>query len=410
MYTTTHAQVKPEAVERLMKHRMYTCFEVEYNAILLAQEHYEMGRFDTLDAIIDFWKSHCEMNERLFSIGILNSIRNNKLKEFISSREFLAPKMIAPKRVDSDLYRPQVLRMLTEYKQAVGGTFSDKTFHTWSRENYSLPKDVNDYYTFYEDYYDFLRFMARSMAGKRTYSPLESFLLRFYAAPDSVQYAEIDSAVYQGTVLHSEYQKYKKYDKEIHGASYGMQVGTWMPYSKLAHLGNHPYFAFNFGGKSYTTAWDCILGVRINKSPNSYTVFAEDSLFTTNKFTGWYGGLDLAHKLWQRKKHQFDFVWGIGYEAINTLSVDLDTTRTTDDPLTQSMGSAYLNVGLAYRLYVRNKIKDNRRKHSYLSLQGRYYMADFKNPGGTDLHGNYLTIGLVYGAYSHDYTKYPVLK
>jgi hypothetical protein len=406
----SQAQIKEDAVKPMMTNRLYTCFEVEYNALKLLDGLYEQGKFDTMDAVIAFWGHHCKVNERLFSINVLNSIRNNKFSEVVRSKDFLVPRMTSPVRVDSNIYRKQILYMLAEYKEAISGAFSDETYSEWMNENYAFPNDLDSYYMLYENYYDFLRFMARSLVGKREYSPLEQFFIRFYSSPDSVQYSELDSAAYAGTTLQQEYKGYKKYHNAIHGGSYGMQTGIWMPQDKLAHLGNHPSFGVHFGFKSYTTAWDLVLGLRTGPSSNSYTVYKEDSLFVTNKFTSLCLAYELTHTLWHRKKHQIDFLWGVGLEGIYNLSVDLDTASSSNENLTNSMSSFFVNAGLGYKFYVRNKVRNNVHKHSYLALQGKYYITDFKNDGGTDLHGNYITIGLVYGAYSHGYTKYPYLR
>jgi|GEM_PF-6049330 len=401
--------VSEDDIAALMKHRTFSCFEVEYNSMQVAEDLYEAGRYDSLNELVVFWQKHCEVNERLFSLIMLNSIRNGTFRERLSENKFLTSRTRTSLSV-VDAYRAYILRMLSEYKDGCNGSLSGVPYSKWMNENYRLPKDAYDYFTLYENYYDFLRYMARTERAKKAHTPLEDYLLRFYAGPDSVGYAELDSALYAGTVLQKEYTAYKHYSKVIHGGSYGIQSGAWVPFDGLSQLGTHPYISFNIGGKSYTSAWDLVAGVRFMKAPQPFNVRVDDSLFSSTKFTGWFLGMDVSHTLLLHKRSQFDFLWGVGYESMQLLSVDLYPDEANNDLTTHNVGSFYANVGLGYRFYVRQTVKNNVRKHSYLALQGRYHMADFWNNGGTDLHGNYLTIGLIYGAYSHTFTKYPYLK
>ncbi|GAA4467381.1 hypothetical protein GCM10023093_23220 [Nemorincola caseinilytica] len=401
-------QVSEEAVKPLIKQRLYSCFEVEYNAVIEVQRLYREGKTDTMDALIGFWQRHCQMTERVFSIGLLNSIRKGDFNEYISSNNFLMPRE-RPVAIDSDVYRPGILAMLNDYKAAGKGSIFDRSYTAWEKNNYAYPKNVTEFYDFYERYYNFLREMARDLQGKRKYTPVEDFLLRYYADPKGVSYAELDSVLYNGSILYDVYHDYKKYDKSIQGYSYGMTAGIWVPTDKLALLGNHPSFGFNMGGKTYKTAWDMVVGFRTNRAANTYMVYTEDSLYSTNYFFGAYLGMDVTHTLWQRGKHQLDLLWGIGYEGIQTLN-EIDETRKGSSTIDHYLNIWYVNPGVGYKLYVRNKVRGETRKFSYLALQGRYYITDIRNRGGTDLHGNYCTIGLVYGAYSHTYSKYPHLK
>lgn len=410
-YGTLFAQVNDTAIQQLMQQRMYDCYEVEYNSILVAPRLYNAGRVDTFDALVTFWKKHCPPSERLFSIDVLNNIRKNTFRESVNGSEFLSHRA-RPTVSDSDLYRPKILYYLEEYKAACRGAFSDNQYSIWLNQNYPLPRDYSEYYAFYKSYYAFLRQMARSLQGRRLYTPAEDFLLWFYAAPDSIRYSELDSAIYTGTVLNDKYKAYQKYHNQAHGISSAIQVGMWVPNGNLTVVGNHPFLAYSIGGRTEGMIIDLITGFRFGGMPNSLQVVKGDSLFTSDSYCSWYIGVDFAAKIFRTRKSELNVLWGVGYDELQTLSVTLESSSPTgqNETLTQSSKSAYANAGLAYRFYIRDVVKKNMHKRAYVALQAKYHYVNFRNPGGTDLAGNAITVGLSYGIFSHSYTKHPYLK
>ncbi len=404
---TTNAQVKPETMAGLMKHRMYPAYEVEYNAILLAQDMYHRGSYDSLDALCAFWASHSRPNERLFSLAMLNSIRSNRFREFVSRSQYMMARNTSTIS-DSDVYRPSVLFMLSEYKKAARGSFSDEVYRLWQFNNYPLPKDVTDYYNFYEKYYAFLKEMAQSLEGKRSYSPVEAYLIRFYSLPDSITYSELDSTIYSGTVLQERYKAYSDYRKSITGLDIGLRGGIWVPQDRLALLGSHPYIGYQIGGKSKKLVWDLMLDFRFVRSPNEYQVFKNDTLRTTRAYSGINAGLEFSHLLARFGKQQIDFQWAVGYDGIQTLPTGANT-NTGKQSLTHYVGSAYISPGLVWRVYTGQRFRAGLQRNTYLALVARYNIVDYKNPGGTDLHGNYTTVGIIWGTYRNSNRNFPVL-
>jgi hypothetical protein len=342
---------------------------------------------------------------------MLNAIKNNNFKERLPDNEFLLSRSM--KSFDNeDNYKEYALSYLNEYKNASGGNLAADNFNEWQDYSYPLPKDNVQYYEFYKKYYAFLRKAALSLQGKRQYSPLEDYLLRFYANPDSVKYAELDSAIYAGTFLQEQYLKYKKYNDEVHGISSNIHVGMWVPNGNLALLGSHPYFSYAIGGRSEQMIWEMIGGLRAGESPKTYKVQRDDSLYDSKNFFSWYIGLDMGTKLFRTKKSELDVLWGVGVEGLQVLNIwyKNEDASTSSNAITKSLNTFYANAGLGYRIYVTDKITKNRNHvRRYFSLQAKYNYVNYNNEGGTDLKGNYLTIGLVYGVYSNSYKKYLLL-
>ncbi len=405
------AQVPDSSIGSLMNNRMYDCYEVEYNSVLQAQRLYERHQWDTLDALVGFWKTHCGVSTRLFSLDILNSIRNRTFKEHISQNEFLARRVKASYS-DNDLYESGILYYLKYYKSATRGEFSDAQYDRWLDGNYALPKDYTDYAKLYKSYYAFLQHMAGAILKSGKHTPLEEYLLRFYADPDSTRYEELDSAIYSGTVLQSAYLGAKKYHNDIHGFGHSLHLGYWTPNGALSVLGSHPYLAYQIGGRSENIMMDYIIGVRFGGSPNTYNVVKDDSLYLSSHYLSWYTGLDFGAKLYRTRRSELDALWGVGYEEIQVLSIAADDSKNSEnkDGIYHSVKSFYANAGLGYRFYITDRVHEGKHRRSYVSLQAKYNYTDYRNNGGTDLSGGAFTIGVAYGGYSHSYTNYPHLE
>ncbi len=412
VFGTASAQVNDSAMKVLMQHRMYSCNEVEYNSVLQAQRMYkENGPDDSLTALVAFWKKHCDISERIFSLSLFTAIRSNTFKESMDPNEFLLSRDM--KSFDAgDIYDNNVLNYLNEYKQSCEGTFAKEHFNEWQDWNYPLPVNNEEYYSFYKKYYSFLKRMAASMIGKRKYSPVEDFLLHFYANPDSVKFSALETATYDSTVLQDKYKIYRKYNRDIHGVSSNLHLGMWVPNGALSLLGSHPYMTYAFGGRSEAFLFEMIIGFRPGSSPNNYQVERFDSVYTSDNFLSWYTGFDMGTKLYRTKKSELDLLWGVGYEELQVLSIyyaDAGVSTSTNS-ITKSINTFYANAGLGYRFYITNKVtKNNNHLRRYISLQAKYNYANYVNKGGSDLTGNYVTIGLVYGVYTNTYKKYKLV-
>ncbi len=398
------AQVPDTAMKHLMDYRVYDCYEVEYNSIIQSQRLHRQGKRDSLNALITFWKNHCAPNERIISLSILNSIKNNTFKESLTENEFLNPRSKTT-FTDSDIYVRDIFYYLKEYRAAVAGAISDNQYSIWVDNNYSLPKDYADYYKFYKQYYSFLQEMAASLEGRRNYSPAEEFLIKFYTRPDSVAFSQLDSLKYQSSIIGKKYVASKNYHNKIHGFSSNIQMGMWLPNGPLSTLGSHPYIAYNLGGRGEVIMVDYTFGLRFGDAKNNYTVLKDGIYYNSNNYISWFTGADIGCKLFRTRKSEFDFLVGLGYEEIQTLYEPV----VEDVANTQSVKSFYANAGLAYKIYVRDAVIKGKHKRSYFSLQAKYNYVNYNNRGGTDLTGNAIIVGLVYGSYTHGYIKYPNL-
>ncbi len=404
------AQVADTSMRHLMVYREYDRFEVEYNAIQLAPQFYKRKSMDSLDALIGFWKIHCPANERLFSICVLNDIRNNTFRELVNENEFLTAR-VKSNSSDSDLYKSSIFAYLNEYKNAVcKGKLSEDQYDLWISENYPLPRNYTEYLVLYRTYYRLLQQMALDMEGKRAYSPAERYLLRFYAHPDSTDFRDLDSVAYAGSMIHGRYQAYKKYRDDITGVSSNMHIGLWMPMGNMAVLGSHPALGFGMGGRTEGVLFDWLFGLRMGEARNNYNVLKDSTLYNTRNFFSWYTGFDLGFKLFRTRLSELDVLTGFGYEEIQTLSTTIKDHKGEDLYISQSAKSFYAGGGLGYKFYVRHAYSKGKMRHNYFSLQAKYNYTNYLNRGGTSLTGNSVTVNLVYGGYSFKFSKFPYLE
>ncbi|MBX2907766.1 MAG: hypothetical protein KF744_17100 [Taibaiella sp.] len=403
------AQVSDTAIKVLMQHRMYPCNEVEYNSIVLAQRFFDNGAPpDSMDALVAFWKRHCDVGERPFTLSLLNEIRNNKFHEWMDGNDYVMSRDKST-FTGGNLYPDYVLAYLNEYKVSCQGGFADEHFDDWKSWNYPLPATVESYYKFYTQYYAFLRRMAASMIGKRKYTPVEDFLLHFYANPDSVHFASLSTLEGDTSVLAKRYADFKTFNNSVHGFSSSLHMGMWLPNGPLATVGSHPYFTYAIGGRTNNLMFDFLIGFRAGTSPNSYYTERFDSVYKTDNFLSWYTGFDFGARLAGHGKHELDLLWGVGYEELQVLSVSYDDPNASNstNTINKSLKSFYANAGLGYRIYVTNKeTKNKNHLRRYFSLQAKYNHINYNNTGGTDLTGGYATIGVAYGIYTHAQKRY----
>lgn len=407
-----HAQLSDSLMKPLMQHRMYSCNEVEYNAVLLAQKLYKQNETgDSLTALVTFCKKHCDISERVFSLSVLDAIRTNRFKESMKASEFLLSRDMTSFDA-GDMYDSYVLQYLDEYKRSCDGVLAKEHFQEWQEWNYPLPRNNEEYYEFYKTYYAFLQRMAQSMIGKRKYTPVEDFLLHFYASPDSVRFSSLDSNIYDSSVLKSKYVAYRKFNKEVSGFSSTLHMGMWIPNGSLSLLGSQPYFTYGLGARSETFMWEATIGIRPGSSATPYLVERYDSIYTSTNFFSWNTGFDMGIKLFRKKKHELDVLFGTGYEELQVLSIYYSDAgvSTSTNSIAKSINSFNANAGLGYKLFITNKVtKNNNHLRRYVSFQAKYNYVNYKNIGGTDLTGNYVTIGLAYGIYSRPYKRYKLV-
>jgi hypothetical protein len=214
---------------------------------------------------------------------------------------------------------------------------------------------------------------------------------------------------YNGTRLQRAWLGEERRRATISGISLAIAAGAWTPTGNLSLVGPHPYFGFTFGGRGNKFSIEGVMNVRFLNSANAYTVVANQQLYNTQHYFGGYVGIDGMYELWRKRKKALELVGGCGWDGMDAFKSNANDKTA---PI-KSINSINLNVGVGYRIFLRQRYKQstywgrNRLDFdiSYLAFQAKYNVINYANPGATPLDGHAITFGILYGLYSHTLNK-----
>jgi hypothetical protein len=182
-----------------------------------------------------------------------------------------------------------------------------------------------------------------------------------------------------------------QHDPPVKHASVNAAVlaGLWVPTGNLSLLGAHPYCGFQIGARYKRLLVNATVAFRFIKSANEYQVVEEGQLYNSHKFFGGYIGLDGGFDVLQTPGHEISVLAGCGFDGFDALYFE-NNSSIDDDDVTRSINSLNLNAGLGYKYYISPR-------GGYIGLDLKYNFLFYKNNGGTDLSGNAVTLGLIFG-------------
>lgn len=382
-----HGQITSKVIENMMADRRLTPENVAYNAVSLLPDLYREGRTDTINAVISYWYDKCGVTEPLLNYAILEAIRTNTFHEEIRFNE--------PNKYDTvgshwsnDFYADYIISGLQWY--AYGSNIRSNP------KKYAPINHTDLIVSAYARYYDFLRSLALDLCEFKDLSPVESYLVHYYAYPDSNRMELLKDTIYNGSVIQEMYGRRHKNDNKIPSRNFGAYLGSWVPNGNLKVIGVHPTLGILFGKRWGKWMTDLDMMARLGESPQYYTIKYNDSLFQTKKTIGIYMGIDGAFELMRTKQVEVDILAGMGYDAISS---------SEDKNIQMPMPSFNFNFGLGYRIFIPNKEYDINVKCAYLNFQLKYNLVNYNNPGGTLLSGNALTASIIYGAFGQPKNK-----
>lgn len=340
-------------IEKLMTRRYLSCDNINYNVSYLIPEYYEKGEIDTLNSIIKYWEDHCGNSEELTRCKILFAIERNDFEEKI--------------------YNSDILDLLFLYKNNAFRKKSESLYMQNDRFNLiNIPDTLNK----------FTEKLAIHLLERNSLTALEEFFLRIYSNDFMNTFSMITSDKFNGTLLQKLYYKeVEKYENQIifHG---DYLLGTWIPFDKLSIVGSHPFLGVRGGIRYKKLIVDATMGFKFGKSPNTYQVYLKDSLWNTDHFLGGYLGLDLAYELLKYRKNSFDLIGGVAYDGFDALDIP-------EKNISKTINALNLNIGLGYKHQIS--------EWYYWGVDLKYNFINYKNPGGSNLLGNSLSINLIFG-------------
>ncbi len=381
---SSFAQIKDPQVEAMMTHRILTCDDIYYNSITLIPQLYRAKKADTADAVNEYWQKNCGMTEASVAFAILHAIEKRTFWEGLNN-VYKSPGR-GSKPVQEEYYKSNIIGYLNSNYD-----FFNIQYEPWQYKTF--------YYSAYVEYSNFIRSMAGSLLDMKGLSPVEHFLVDYYADPSPFKLTRLTDSVYNGTLIQQAYKK----GREFGGFSYGMSVGQWHPLGNLSILGDHVTTGCFIGGRSKGFWFNIPVGLSFGNSPNYYYTKNGDSVYNTNHFFGYLIGLDFGQALYRTRRTELAVIAGMAYEGAEVLYIQDETGNKKD--ILKNINTLNLNGGLEYKLYLRHVRKTDKYLDSYLALQARYNLVNYKNTGGTDLSGNTVTFSLIWGGYSRSYQK-----
>jgi hypothetical protein len=346
----------------VLKNRYVDCRDVNYNAPGLVRSLREKNEIDSLYSFLDYWQGKC---------GTLDYIQSMRLLLDIKTANF-----------DSTTVDGALFNTLISYKQIY------PHYHSWH------PVFVDYFNPMHRDSqqeYNQLQLLLQNETRKiasdiqATYSTDEALLQDFYAA-DSVSFAKIKQSSPKDSKLR------RLYDKELaktlrmpefHAALF---AGYYHPFGKLDVFGPHPSVGAIFGARQLRHNYDLVLDVRFGRSQENYEFVYQGDLMEDDRWTSFYFGFEYTYDFIATKKFRMGLSPGIAYNGITAVNED-----DTDDDDAKILPSLDVNGGLALK-YTFGK------NGGYAGLQARYHWVDHRNPGGTELDGNYLSLRLIFGS------------
>lgn len=356
--TILYAQAYSQDVEHLMTKKYIDCRDIIYNNTLLIPEHFAKNNSDTVAALINYWEKHCGISETLLRLKILLAINADTLNENIYGKKQIINHLV--------YYRERVKRQEDGY--------DEYGFH------YDIPQ-INSSLD------NFTKELALKLKQRKTNSELDIFFLDLYSNNFDKIFLRLQDTSLTKSELGQAY--YKEVNRELNKPEghFSIYSGAWIPNGNISIVGNHPIIGFQGGMKNKKGIMlDVALEFKFGKSPNTYFVEKNDSLYSTTHFFGGFFGAELGYELINYKSHELDILGGLGWDGFDALEIG-----KTNDPnrITKSINALNLNLGIGYRKYLKNK--------SYIGIETRYNFINYQNKNGTDLSGNTLTIRLKYG-------------
>lgn len=336
------------------------CKDVSYNAASIISEAYSNNQTNRIYEFLDYWESKCGNLEVVNRIRTILDINDGKFLTKTFSQETIGNLIF---------YRSS----LNPFDNIQG------------RKNY-----------FSEDYYQSLASiddLSKEMASNSRASTLDGELILDFYSAEEPSFSKIKNVGNSSEL------------KELHNETYNKTLRMWQwhyafitgaiqNYGNISLFGIRPNFGFAFGAKSLRHNLDVVLDFRAGPSDEDYTFIYQGDLLEDDTWTGVYIGFEYTYDFINTKKFDVGISPGLGYDNITAVSGDEDSG---DD--SKFLPSFNRNIGLVFKYKYGQK-------GGYLGLHFRYNWADYNNPGGTRLDGEYLNIRLTIGNIFNSYRNF----
>lgn len=332
------------------------CENVAYNSSRLIDRYFNSRNYDSINVVCNKWEEFCGVTEPVFRLKVLLQIHN---------------KVFSEEWIECDYLLNYIFLYLDRLDYAKES--NSKLIY----ERYKIPFG---YIPLNSPFDDLTVMWANSMLESSTLQPIEKAFCLLYSNQSEAFWKLLKSQGIAGTKLYAVYQEQTRKANRMGEANIGFMSGVMIPSGNLLeYIGVKPQFGLQFGYKVNKVQYDLSIMIRSGNSKKEYQIIYEGEPKITDHYLGGYVGLDLAYELSRKKRSEFDLVGGIAYDGFDVVEGD-----TEKDIKSKSLNSLNLNFGLGYRFCGK--------KFNYLGIQAKYNFVNYKNTGGTDLGGNYISI------------------
>lgn len=354
--------LRAQSVEEQLVRPVIRCEDVRLNALQIIPQLYHQGPIDSVIRAISFWEGACGLTEETQRIKILVAIRNRHFSEL--------------------LYNSTIVYHIDRFKE-VKDLQNGDLFYRFRRDSVEINRMVA--------YNAFTKELARSLLPVADTASLENYFCRLYADSGNTA-AILDKPALANTSLKNYYRKHEESIRKKPRGHLALISGLWIPTGAATLLGNHPYIGLELGSRGVRDRFNLVLSFKFVNAQQPYQIKRNDQLYETNDFFGGFIGLDYGRKMFGNDTHVFELTAGGGLDGFDVYHTSDEDKREQMKPL--SILSYNFNGGIQYSLFY------NKRKDAFLGIQARYNVTNYRNKGGTNLQGNPITIGLVWGGVS----------
>jgi hypothetical protein len=343
-------------IENELLHQSPNCENVAYNSAQLVDRYFGKKNYDSINVVCNKWEEFCGVTEPVFRLKVLSQIQNRVFSEEWMEQDYLFNYIF--------LYLDRL-----EYAKASN-----------SKLVYERYKVSFGYMPLNSPFDDLTVIWANSMLETSTLRPIEKAFCLLYSNQTEAFWKLMKSQEIAGTKLKTLYEEQTSKANKLGEVNMGFMNGVMIPSGNLLeYIGIKPQFGFQFGYKVKKIQYDLSVLLRSGSARKEYMVIYQGEPKITDHYLGGYAGLDLAYELRKRKRNEVDILAGIAYDGFDVVEGDTD-----NDIKGKSLNSLNLNFGLGYRFCGK--------KFNYLGLQAKYNVVNYRNKGGTDFNGNYISL------------------
>ncbi len=334
------------------------CENVAYNSSRLIDSYFAKKKYDSINVVSNKWEEFCGVTEPVFRLKVLSQIQNNVFSEEWMDQDYLLNYIF--------LYLDRL-----DYAKASN-----------SKLVYERYKISFGYIPLNSAFDDLTVIWANSLLERETLKPIEKAFCLLYSNQTEVFWKMMKGLEIAGTKLQTRYQEQTRRASRMWEGNIGLMSGVMVPSGNLLeYIGVKPQFGFQLGYKFNKVQYDLSVLIRPGSAKKEYQIIYQGEPKITDHYLGGYVGLDLAYELSRKKRNEFDVLGGIAYDGFDVVEGD-----TEKDIKGKSINSLNLNFGLGYRFCGK--------RFNYLGIQAKYNFVNYKNSGGTNFGGNYISLVL----------------